>query len=67
MLQIVQLSPSKNLDAENVLQASKQSGLKLIVDQQPLRQVTETALGLRFAAGVPIENISAITNHSNTI
>ena len=46
-----------NLDAENILRAPKWSGLHQIVDQQPLRQTTENALGPRFAVEVSTEKI----------
>ena len=53
----------KNLDAENMLQAPKRSSLYQIIDQQPLRQMTETALGLQFAFEVSIENIASLNIH----
>ena len=44
------------------MQAPKQSGLNQIVDQQPLKQSTDTALGPRSAIGVFLIKIFAISN-----
>ena len=44
----------KNFYAENILRVPKRSSLHQTVDQQPLKQTTETAVGPRFAVEVLI-------------
>ena len=50
------------VDAENILGVPKQSSLYQIVDQQPLRQMTETVPGLWFAVEDSTETISVIND-----
>ena len=55
---IVQQDPSKHLDAEKAL-------IEYTVDQQPLRQTTEIALGPWFATG--LSSVIIFHKHSNSL
>ena len=50
----------------SILRALKRSSLNWIVDQQPLRQKTETALGQRVAVEVSLVKISAVRTERPT-